>query len=128
MPTCSNGKDGMFEPAPWDFDAYSKSCQKKWSVTPRPRWPITQYGGKNITTATNIIFRYVYIEDCPLLVSDKIIFCHRGTKKGLWCLMPLSTIFQLYGDCQFYWWRKLEYPEKSTGLSQVTDKLYHIIL
>ena len=51
----------MFEPAPWDFDAYSKSCQKQWSVTPRPRWPITQYGGKNITTATNIIFRYVLV-------------------------------------------------------------------
>jgi hypothetical protein len=35
---------------------------------------------------------------------------------------------QLYHGGQFYGWRKSEYLEKTTDLSQNTDKLNHIML
>ena len=42
--------------------------------------------------------------------------------------MSLLKIFQLYSDDQFYSLMKLEYRVKITDLSQVIDKLYHILL
>ena len=47
---------------------------------------------------------------------------------GLWCLTPLSTLFQLYRDSHLYWWRKPQYPEKTTDMPEVTDKFYNIVL
>ena len=51
----------------------------------------------------------------------KTLFIHHK----LWYLTPLSIIVIIY---QCYWWRKLEYPEKTSDLVQVADKLYNIML
>ena len=65
--------------------------------------------------AVLISIPYVWFSQSTLVSSTNIL--------GVW-----STLFQLFRGGQFYWWRKPECLEKTTVLSQVTDKLYHIML
>jgi hypothetical protein len=89
----------------WDYDASSflfnpkvnilKEFLKNWNRTKR-KCPHIPQNHLNCT---------VY-----LLMIDRKQHKQIWVKLGFWCLMPLSTIFQLYRSGQFYWWRKEEYP------------------
>ena len=61
MPQCSDGVGDMFEFHPWNLTDVAAECRRKWNVDPRPRWIVEQFGGKNISAASNIIFR---LDDC----------------------------------------------------------------
>jgi hypothetical protein len=77
-------------------------------------WVIMWHIFKSTNNATTIFFPTQLWE---LLYTYNVI--KQCTEKET---TPLSKIFQL-----LLLWPKLEYPHKSTDLSQVTDKLYHIM-
>jgi hypothetical protein len=52
-----------------------------------------------------------------------VTFKYDTLKLGVLCLTLRSTNFQLYRGGKFHWWRKLEYPEETTDMLQVTEKL-----
>ena len=51
-----------FHELQWDINAYSEECQREFGVTPQPYWVETQYGGKNISSYSNIVFRYILLQ------------------------------------------------------------------
>jgi hypothetical protein len=58
----------------------------------------------------------------PHILTNSMRYMERYDRLWLWYFAPISTILQLFRDDQFYCLMKLEYPVKTTDLSQVTAK------
>ena len=74
MPMCSDGVTDMFELLPWDYEEYKKGCLVRYQVPPQPSLVQLMYGGKNISSHSNIVFRSVQ-HPCswPVLFTPTIV-------------------------------------------------------
>ena len=57
MPMCQGGPGDMMEPESWNLTSYIENCEKEYGVTVRPDWAVIQYGGRDLSGASNIVLR-----------------------------------------------------------------------
>ena len=108
-------------------------------------YPLTQKYTTSRPLGSNCIKKYVFSRNNNTIVNfiEKKLIGPEGCKSFIiwpcnfqredwlidfWCLTPLSAIFQLYHGDQVWWWKKPEYPERTTDHGQAIGKLYHLRL
>lgn len=79
MPLCTNGgEDDIFEANPWNFESYADYCEAQYDFRPNVDDVEKQYGGKNLDTASNIVFRYhIKIYNITQVHTRRLFICRR---------------------------------------------------
>jgi hypothetical protein len=87
---------------------------------PRYNWTIVESGVKQHKTKPNLLY-FFFWPLCWLFFDMRILITPSVSSNSSY-----NLCFRSWCITKFNWWRKPEEPEKTTDLSQVTDKLGQI--
>jgi dipeptidyl-peptidase-2 len=73
MPAGSNNETDMFPPLSFTLEQRDDYCMKRWKIKPQNDWPAISFWGKDITSATNIVFSNGNLDP----------WCHGGILKNV---------------------------------------------
>ncbi|KAJ6862136.1 hypothetical protein NC652_039089 [Populus alba x Populus x berolinensis] len=89
--------DSMFQPYPFDLNAYINDCKDEYGVPPRPHWVTTYFGGHDVAEHIRQCCCYHYCEGYVLMMNLIIVAMRRRftqhmlTTTGSHCLDVLAT-------------------------------------